>query len=215
MSESTAARQSIDTTHDGCIHDAQVDFNGKFLATGGSDGLIKINEIRGDKETEVQSIEAHAGAVWQVAWAHPRAVGNVSTLASCGQDGKVIVWRESSAGKWDRQHIAIHTHEGGACTVAWAPFEHGCVLASGGADGQVMVMVNVPSVGWDSTSFLAHPGGCTTLSWAPFLSSGALIQNVTAVKRFATGGCDGQIRVWEFMPNVHKYEQRTTLSEHS
>eukprot|EP01059_Diplonema_ambulator_P035289 TRINITY_DN8245_c0_g1_i3.p1 TRINITY_DN8245_c0_g1~~TRINITY_DN8245_c0_g1_i3.p1 ORF type:complete len:312 (+),score=82.73 TRINITY_DN8245_c0_g1_i3:44-979(+) len=214
---SDAQRMDIATTHEGCIHDVQIDFNGRLLATGGSDGMISIHEVKGE---QVSSIAAHNGGVWQVAWAHHRAVGNVSTLASCGEDGRVVVWRDVG-GKWEAAYTCPHVHEGGAVAISWAPFEHGCILTSGGADGMVSVIVKQSSGNWEYSSFVAHTGGVTGVSWAPFLSSGTLIQpqvqlqNLTSNKRFVTGGCDGQLRIWSFNNHAMKWETAAMLSEHS
>jgi protein transport protein SEC13 len=50
----------------------------------------------------------HEGPVWQVTWAHPKYG---SLLASCGYEGKIIVWKEVN-GSWakvkefDKAHSA-------------------------------------------------------------------------------------------------------------
>ncbi|KAJ9470000.1 Protein transport protein SEC13 [Diplonema papillatum] len=216
-----ASKQVVETTHEGCIHDVQADVNNRFLATAGSDGKIKIHEVKGDQETELHSIDAHVGGgVWQVAWAHPRAVGNVNTLASCGEDGKVHIWRDVGEG-YRCVYTSPHVHEGGAVAVDWAPFEHGCHVASGGADGSVVVMTKPPKGEWEAAVFTAHHGGVTGISWAPFFSSGTLIQPSASLqalagqRRFVTGGCDGTLRVWGLNPQTMKWEVSSTMAEHS
>ena len=176
-------------------------------------------EVKGATHDEVCSVEAHEGGVWQVAWAHPRAVGNASTVASCGEDGYVHVWREAGAKKWTKVHTSPHVHEGGAVAVAWAPHEHGCHLISGGADGIVAVLSKPSGSDWVVQKINAHSGGVTGVSWAPYMSSGALIQkipNLASIRRFVTGGCDGQLRVWQH--NAEKeggvWETTHVMSEH-
>jgi len=76
--------------------------------------------------------------------------------------------------------------------------------------------VNLASVDdgtWEASLFPAHSLGVTSVSWAPAVGIGALTtpQNVqagaganggdgqealTQVKRFATGGCDGLVKIW-------------------
>eukprot|EP01061_Rhynchopus_euleeides_P022411 TRINITY_DN36506_c0_g1_i1.p1 TRINITY_DN36506_c0_g1~~TRINITY_DN36506_c0_g1_i1.p1 ORF type:complete len:348 (+),score=88.13 TRINITY_DN36506_c0_g1_i1:94-1044(+) len=210
----------VDLSHDGCVHDVQPDPYGKFLATCGSDGKVKIYEVKGDSHGEVCSLDAHEGGVWQVAWAHPRAVGNVSTIASCGEDGRVQIWRDMGSKKWAKMYTSPHVHEGGAVALSWAPHEHGCYLVSGGADGVVAVLCKPSGADWSINTFNAHSGGVTGASWAPIMSSGTLIQpsqpgqNLASVKRFVTGGCDGQLRVWMLNSQRGAWESVATMSEH-
>ena len=59
---------------------------------------------------------------------------------------------------------------------------------------------------WDASLFPAHPLGVTSVSWAPAVGVGSLTSidapengqapGITQVKRFASGGCDGLVRVW-------------------
>ncbi len=80
-----------------------MDFYGKKLATCSSDKTIRIFSIENTSqrlvdtltgyviiEERVEFIGRHDAPVWQVSWAHPRFG---SLLASCGYDGKVIIWK--------------------------------------------------------------------------------------------------------------------------
>lgn len=59
---------------------------------------------------------------------------------------------------------------------------------------------------WDASLFPAHPLGVTSVTWAPAVGVGSLTslegqqqegqQGLAQVKRFATGGCDGYVRLW-------------------
>lgn len=89
---------SIDTHHEDMIHDAQLDYYGKRLATCSSDRTIKIFEISGEgNQTQVAELKGHEGPVWQVAWAHPK-FGTI--LASCSYDRRIIIWKEVSPNNW-------------------------------------------------------------------------------------------------------------------
>lgn len=101
----TAALQTIDTHHSSNIHDAQLDYYGKKLATASSDCKINIFEVVGDSQhNQLDSLSGHSGPVWQVGWAHPK-FGVL--LASCSYDKSVIIHRESPPGTWS----PVHKHE--------------------------------------------------------------------------------------------------------
>ena len=101
----TTPLQTIDTHHSSNIHDAQLDYYGKKLATASSDCSINIFEVVGDTQhNQLDSLAGHAGPVWQVGWAHPK-FGVL--LASCSYDKSVIIHRESPPGTWS----PVHKHE--------------------------------------------------------------------------------------------------------
>lgn len=96
---------TIETQHNSNIHDAQLDYYGNKLATASSDRTIKIFEVVGENHhNQIESLSGHAGAVWQVAWAHPK-YGVL--LASCSYDRSVIIHRESPPGTWS----PVHKHD--------------------------------------------------------------------------------------------------------
>lgn len=96
---------SIETQHNNNIHDAQLDYYGKKLATASSDRTIKIFEVVGENHyNQIESLSGHSGAVWQVSWAHPK-FGVL--LASCSYDRSVIIHRESPPGTWS----PVHKHD--------------------------------------------------------------------------------------------------------
>ncbi|KJE89028.1 protein transporter SEC13 [Capsaspora owczarzaki ATCC 30864] len=197
---------SVDTRHEDMIHDAQLDFFGKRLATASSDRTIRIFDVVGDKHTFVTELKGHEGPVWQVAWAHPK-YGNI--LASCSYDRKVIIWRES-AGQWVKAYeYAGHTSS--VNSICWAPPEYasllgddvGLVLACASSDGFVSILTNNES-GWEPEKFHAHDIGCNAVSWAPAFnafagsdSNGAAAAAAPAKRRLVTGGCDSNVKIWQ------------------
>ncbi|KAJ1971851.1 GTPase-activating protein S13 [Dimargaris verticillata] len=100
---------AFDTQHQDMIHDAQMDYYGKRLATCSSDRTIRIFDVSDNKQTLVDTLRNHDGPVWEVAWAHPR-FGTI--LASCSYDGRVLVWKETD-GVWSiiKEHKA-HSSSG-------------------------------------------------------------------------------------------------------
>jgi protein transport protein SEC13 len=88
------------------VHDVQLDWHGRRLATCSSDRTIKIFQVDGpegqggsaggqqqqqQQQQLIDTLSGHTGPVWAVSWAHPK-FGSI--LASCSYDGTVLVWRE-------------------------------------------------------------------------------------------------------------------------
>ena len=93
----TAKTISFETGHEEMIHDAQLDYYGKRLATASSDRSIRIFDVAFDRQTLLARIPAHDGPIWQVCWAHPK-FGPL--LASASYDGRAIVWKEMQQNQW-------------------------------------------------------------------------------------------------------------------
>ncbi|KAI8819347.1 WD40-repeat-containing domain protein [Fimicolochytrium jonesii] len=207
---------TFDTQHEDLIHDAQLDYYGKRLATCSSDRTIKIYEVDGENHRLIDTLRGHDGPVWQIAWAHPK-FGNV--LASCSYDAKVAVWKETN-GVWSRvwEHI---THTASVNSLAWAPHEFGLVLTAASSDGKVSLSTCKEDGSWDTISFQAHSIGCNAVTWAPSTSPSSLIQvsgsaPPNLVKRFATAGCDNLIKIWrEDTTSPTLWSEETVLEAHT
>ena len=130
---------SHQTGHTDTVHDVQLDYYGKRLATCSSDRTIKLFEIVGEHLQPISDLSGHEGPVWQVqpactllqamnpcyaiseaaepvfnlqvAWAHPKFGG---LLASCSFDHKVILWKQQPDGSWVPVRVASthcpHSH---------------------------------------------------------------------------------------------------------
>ncbi|KAG9186787.1 Protein transport protein [Alternaria panax] len=179
-------------------HDAVLDYYGRRLATCSSDKTIKIFEVEGEKHTLVETLRGHEGAVWSVAWAHPK-YGNI--LASSSYDGKVLIWREQS-GSWQKIY-EVALHSASVNLVAWAPHEAGCLLACASTDSNVSVL-EFKDNNWTHQIFPAHGTGVNSVSWAPAFAPGQVMSasgnQAGAAKRLVTGGSDCQVKVWDFSP---------------
>lgn len=193
----------IETQHDDMIHDAQLDYYGKRLATCSSDRTIKIFDVvngEPQRQNAGVTLKGHTGPVWQVAWAHPK-YGHI--LASCSYDGKVLIWKEQQggaggaaaatnagynpgpyggvsgaaaggAGNWSR--IKEHSlHTASVNSVSWAPHELGAIVACASSDGKLSVLTFKNDGTWGADIFNAHNVGCNAVSWAPATLPGSLI----------------------------------------
>ncbi|RKP25195.1 WD40-repeat-containing domain protein [Syncephalis pseudoplumigaleata] len=198
------------------IHDAQLDYYGKRLATCSSDRTIRIFDVDADgNQRLVDVLKGHEGPVWQVSWGHPK-FGTI--LASCSYDGRVIIWKESE-GSWNKiKEHAFHTAS--VNSVSWAPHELGPILACASSDGRVSVLSFKDDGSWDTVSFDAHAIGCNAVTWSSAVTPGALVAAATTtsdasfIKRLATAGCDNLVKLWKFNDVSKAWELEETLDGH-
>ncbi|KNZ82350.1 Protein transport protein SEC13 [Termitomyces sp. J132] len=200
----------IETAHEDMIHDAQLDYYGKRLATCSSDCTVKGFD--------------------GVAWAHPK-FGHI--LASCSYDGKVLIWKEqqgqgSATGGWNK--VKEHTlHTASVNSVSWAPHELGAILACASSDGKLSVLTFKNDGTWGADIFNGHAIGCNAVSWAPAIQPGSLIvpqtqslpnqpaqpASLSSVKRFASAGCDNLVRIWGYRDDTQSWVEEETLEGHT
>ncbi|KAF1795733.1 G-protein beta WD-40 repeat [Phytophthora cactorum] len=171
---------TIDTQHEDMIHDAQLDYYGKRLATCSSDRTIKVYDVTGDVQNNEQILTGHEGPVWQVSWAHPK-FGVL--LAACSYDGKVIIYREQSLNQWTQAYVHAF-HESSVNSIAWAPHEYGLALACASADGTVSV--------------LSYSRQCTGLQRCELgsIQLGGFAGSVRPIRRVVTASCDKTVKIW-------------------
>eukprot|EP00467_Chlorarachnion_reptans_P024118 CAMPEP_0114507884 /NCGR_PEP_ID=MMETSP0109-20121206/12272_1 /TAXON_ID=29199 /ORGANISM="Chlorarachnion reptans, Strain CCCM449" /LENGTH=324 /DNA_ID=CAMNT_0001686715 /DNA_START=325 /DNA_END=1299 /DNA_ORIENTATION=+ len=214
MADSTS--MSFETGHEEMIHDAQLDFYGKRIATASSDRTIKIFELQGKNKALLAELKGHTGPVWQVAWGHPK---NGNLLASCSYDRKVCIWQEVSKNQW-RCVYEDNQHKASVNAVSWAPHElNACMLASASADGTVSIHT-LKNNRWErEAAFMAHPGGVNGVSWAPAVQSGSLIAQGNTpntsppLQKIVTGGCDNKIKIWYFNGTKGSWDQAHIIKE--
>jgi protein transport protein SEC13 len=86
----------------------------------------------------------HSDWVRDVAWA-PNLGLPMSTIASCGQDGRLIAWAEREDGSaWDP--VVIHEFEHAVWRLSWST--SGNVLAASAADGRTTLWKEVTDGRW-------------------------------------------------------------------
>ncbi|KAF8634521.1 hypothetical protein AX17_004194 [Amanita inopinata Kibby_2008] len=219
----------IETAHDDMIHDAQLDYYGKRLATCSSDRTVKVFDvIDGETQRVGHTLKGHTGPVWQVAWAHPK-YGHI--LASCSYDGKVLIWKEqqgqgTAAGGWNK--VKEHTlHTASVNSVSWAPHELGAMLACASSDGKISVLTFKNDGQWGADLFDGHAIGCNAVSWAPAILPGSLITpqqtqsaqgqvtQTPTIKRFASAGCDNLVKIWGYREDTQSWVEEEVLEGHT
>jgi len=208
---------SVDTLHEDIIHDVQLDYYGRRMATCSSDRTIKIFEVGSSTPKQTAELRGHEGPVWQVAWSHPK-FGNF--LASASYDRKVILWKEDPKNKWSIFH-EYTGHRLSVNSIAWAPHEFGLILATASSDGQIAVLTVKETVKEGevvATIFTAHSIGVNAVSWAPATGTNSLLKPSVPVgpliKRLASAGCDNVIKIWKCSENNHWYPEPETVLKH-
>eukprot|EP01129_Flabellula_baltica_P001065 TRINITY_DN10981_c0_g1_i1.p1 TRINITY_DN10981_c0_g1~~TRINITY_DN10981_c0_g1_i1.p1 ORF type:complete len:291 (+),score=73.90 TRINITY_DN10981_c0_g1_i1:138-1010(+) len=189
---------SFDTGHTEMIHDAQMDYYGKRLATCSSDGTIKIFD---DQQNEVALLTGHEGPVWQVAWADPK-FGSI--LASCSYDRKVMIWRETDTNNWQNIY-QLSDNSLSVNSISWAPKEFGLMLASGSSDGTITILSSNGN-SFNTVTFPAHLRGVNSVSWGPALNSRPVL---------VSGGSDNLVKIWAQTENQEFEQIEQALKGHN
>eukprot|EP00894_Picocystis_sp_ML_P002629 jgi/Pico_ML_1/53146/g3749.t1 len=165
---------TFETGHVDAVHDAQLDFYGKRLATASSDRTVRLFDVTGGRHAQIAKLEGHEGPVWRVSWAHP-TYG--SLLATCSFDATAAVWQEVAPNRWDRVYVTpSNLHQSSINAVEWAPHQVGLCFACGSSDGTLSIVSQRTDGGWDAQKIPdAHALGVTSVSWAPFQADGTVI----------------------------------------
>jgi protein transport protein SEC13 len=182
---------TVETHHQDMIHDAQLDYYSKMLATCSSDRLIKIFSAD-EPRYPIATISQHQGPVWAVQWAHPK-FGVL--LASASYDRTVMIHREVRPGAWETVKVFTH-HESSVNSIKWAPHQYGLQLACASSDGTVSVLAATDASGanWAIDSIQVSNMGVNSVDWAPH---GHLGQSTDGgVQRLVAGACDNTVRIY-------------------
>jgi len=194
---------SFDTQHEDMIHDVQMNYYGRRMATCSSDKSIKIWDLALDGSTTLTSeLKSHEGPVWQVGWSHPK-FGNY--LASCSYDRKVIIWKETNKNDW-KPVFEYSGHELSVNSIAWAPPEYGLILACASSDTHISILSHKGGDVFSEEKFPAHEIGVNAVSWSSATSS---------IKRLVSGGCDNSVKIWRFSETESQWKLEQKLEAHS
>mmetsp|Transcript_13096 Transcript_13096/g.15812 ORF Transcript_13096/g.15812 Transcript_13096/m.15812 type:complete len:309 (+) Transcript_13096:115-1041(+) len=215
----TTTSQSFDSGHADMVHDAQLDYYGKLLATCSSDRVIKLFDVLGETQRHICDLTGHDGPVWQVAWAHPK-FGQL--LASCSFDRRVIIWKEGQQGAWEKVFVSPTTlHDSSINSICWAPHELGLHLACASSDGSLSVISHTKDGTWDTNKKgmeKAHLIGCTSVSWAPATLPGSMVSATAGsglVRSLVSAGCDNTVKVWSYVEGSQEWRIEAVLEGHT
>lgn len=204
---------TTDSGHNGPVLDIVVDSLGQLAATSGEDGVVQIWAVReGAQLHKITTLQKgpHQAPVLNIAWSE-----GAQLLASSDENGGFAIW-----------HDAARQHKQWSCTfqqalpgvptaVAWAPVEHGLVVAVSLSTGKVLTFTGKDPQQWEGNEIDAHQGVVSGVSWSPYLAAGSLVglpltamqggqtsSNAAAVapppQRLVTVGTDGAVRVWQY-----------------
>src|SRR5579862_2930851 len=144
--------------------------DGKTLAVGAADGMIRLWPDSGGKPRELRGLQ---DSVFGLAYAPDGKV-----LASCGRDMPRLRLWDAAAGTVTRGWDA---HPGWIWAVRYSP--DGTLLATCGAD--VRVRVWDPRTGHQLSEMRGHKGTVKRLDWS---ADGRMV---------VSGGDDGLLHVWD------------------
>ena len=161
----------IPTNHSGTINTAEFNYNGIKFATGGTDGIINIFSsekifTKGQNlEPEIKLIKnGHDKSVLNISFAHP-IYGNY--LASCGQDKKLIIWKEKSNN--DYENIYEYKHDSPVKCCKFAPYQYGLIVICGTNNGDITI--HELQKNYQKWNFYIlkdiHKKGINSIDWAP------------------------------------------------
>ena len=160
----------VQTGHSGSVNSVAYSPDGKLLASGGSDGVIKLWHV--PTGSELRALSGHADAVRSVAFSPDGKV-----IASGSADQTIILWDALSG----RQLRSLKGHTAGILSIAFN--SNGQTLASS-ADDQKIKVWDI-ATGAEKRELSGHERTVTALAYSP---DGKLLASASA---------DKTIRLWD------------------
>ncbi len=159
--------------HNALVHAIAISPDGKTVATGGFDNLIKLWEISPDgtlKEKKV--LTGHTAGIYAVAF-HPKE----NVLVSASQDKTARIWNLADG----KMTFELKGHTGIVDTVAYSP--DGKTIATGSEDKSVKLWN--PTDGKERKSLGTHGASVYAVAFAP------------DGKTLASASADNLVKIWD------------------
>jgi WD40 repeat protein len=156
---------------------------GAHLASGSTDGTIRLWKIDGAKSDEEAKIDAIAKGVHALAYSKDGRL-----LAAGGADGSIALWTTTGAKATVRGTVAAH----GSTVSALAFAPSGNTITSGGADGLIQQWDVAKKAPTRTAELKGHQGAISSIGYS---SDGA---------NLVSGSADCTVRVWD---NVTRRER--------
>jgi WD40 repeat protein/serine/threonine protein kinase len=156
--------------HFGGVSALAISPDGWLLASGGTDGMIKVWDVASGEE--IGTLEIHAGEIYDLEFSP-----DGSQLASSSQDGRVILWDVGTR----QPAFNLVKNQPAVVSLSFSP--DGKRLVTSGKDGSARV--------WDTVSgemlltLKGHRGEITGVDYSP------------DSKRIATASIDSTARLWD------------------
>ncbi|WVW86316.1 protein transporter SEC13 [Kwoniella bestiolae CBS 10118] len=226
----------VETQHEDMIHDAQLDYYGKRLATCSSDKTIRIFQVvKGEAKGEPVILKGSLGLIHLSDLSSLHAPMTVES--SCGKKLALVKAKEAEGscrtdGRESRntlctpqvvsRHKAMSIADNIVNSIAWAPYDLGPILACASSDGKVSVLSFQNDGSTDVSIFPAHGTGANAISWAPSVVSNANAtsgrtqgqSSISPQKRFVTAGSDNLIRIWGYDEEAKKWTEEEVIKGH-
>ncbi|KNH05304.1 WD40 repeat-like protein [Perkinsela sp. CCAP 1560/4] len=197
--------RNIDLDHQAPVHDCQVDYYGKLLASCSSDGTVKVKSLSQNEASTIAEMKGHDGQVWALDWAHP-AFGTI--LASGSFDSTILVWAEL-----EKRFEIVHQskiHSSSVNSLSWAPKALGLRLISASSDGNLGESLYDGRSWKDIILDAKHSMGCLCVQWYP----STVNYNGSTWGVIGSGGCDAKVKLWLYSAQRSECYNLLTLACH-
>lgn len=162
---------SFQANHSGTVNNIQFNYNGMKFSTCGNDGKINIfltEKMISSSKDIIPDIEliknGHNQPINDLSFSHP-FFGTY--LASCGNDKKLIIWKEKSINNYE--NIFEYKHKSIVKCCKFAPYNNRLIVICGINNGSISIhelQKNIQK--WNSYLLEnIHLNGTNSIDWAP------------------------------------------------